>query len=182
MMLSAGNRETVVDSHMSTPCEGVDASDCVQGNIIHRNESGSGDVSTVANDGSKTKRKHVVRIVARRTLPSRSARVSSFSALESGNGAIELPHMAFNKEGRITNQLPYLEPAEMLDSDTVHDFGASTSGSGGALMDDRVTAIETTNERHYLAHQLGDSVWPLLSQEAVDFSYAANVIVGMCQV
>lgn len=56
----------------------------------------------------------VVRIVTRRTVPYRS----SLSASESGNDAPELPHMAFTKETRAANSLPYLEPAEMLECET----------------------------------------------------------------
>uniref|UniRef100_A0A9J2P3J9 Uncharacterized protein n=1 Tax=Ascaris lumbricoides TaxID=6252 RepID=A0A9J2P3J9_ASCLU len=174
VMLPAANEEAVDGSRTSAAFESV--SEATQANI-RRSGSDISDASVTANDGSKSKQKHVVRIVTRRTVPYRS----SLSASESGNDAPELPHMAFTKETRAANSLPYLEPAEMLESDVINDYAASTS-MAGAVIDDKVVAVESNNERHILAHQLGDSVWPLLSHEAVDFSYAANVIVGMCQV
>uniref|UniRef100_A0A914ZIU5 Uncharacterized protein n=1 Tax=Parascaris univalens TaxID=6257 RepID=A0A914ZIU5_PARUN len=173
-MLPAAKEEAVDGSRISAAFESV--SETTRANI-RRNGSDVSDTSITTNDLSKSKQKHVVRIVTRRAVPSRS----SLSASESGQGMPEPPHMAFTKDTRAANPSPYLEPAEMLESDVANDYAASTSVAGAA-MDDKVVAVESSSERHILAHQLGDSVWPLLSHEAVDFSYAANVIVGMCQV
>ncbi|VDK45645.1 unnamed protein product [Anisakis simplex] len=194
----SGDTNIVDSSQMPTESEGLDESDSSRDKMHQQNQNKSdADArSALASDGTRSKRKHVVQNVTKRQLPYRSARISSYNALESGTGALEVPHLGFSKEGYSTvqpssgsvQQIPHLEPAEMIQCNVAeYDdlVAASTSSScadsGGVL--NRMISIEHVNNgRHILAHQLGDSVWPLLSQEAVDFAYAANVIVGLCQV
>lgn len=140
------------------------------------------DVPAILSRG-RPKRKHVVRIVARRTLPDRYSRIRSFSTFESGLGVEEFPNVVCTKGARFSSEVPFLEPAEMLASDNcLTEEREDRSELSATESFERTADVGLTDDHQFLAHQEGDTLWPLLSQYAVDFSAAANIILGITQI
>lgn len=159
----------------------VDHEDEAVAYVLNNNCGNELDVPAVAVGRGRPKRKDVIRLVATRTLSDRRSRMPSSSVLENEFGAMDQPRTVINKDSRAGVQI--LEPVEMMSSDDCVSSEVVTGPDvAAAEVEIQPDEENVSFEEQFLAHQAGDTLWPLVSQEAFDFATTADIILGITNV